>query len=100
MAKQVRGPLPEGLRINETMLRVLKVIRDRAKGSSRGVCISRQELSELCGKGSGTMRRSCQLLDDYGLIEINSRYQKNGGQLENEYIVTSLGEQVLEMQGL
>ena len=95
MTKAVHGRLPQGVHINETDLAVLDQIGARSGGAGSAVAFSLRELSDLTARKVETVRRSCRQLERQGLIDIESRYLSNGGQLENAYAITAKGCQVL-----
>ena len=95
MTKAVHGQLPAGVHINETDLAVLDQIGSRSGGSGSAVELSLRELSALTARKVETVRRSCRQLERQGLIDVESRYLPNGGQLENAYAITAKGCQVL-----
>lgn len=92
MAKRVRAAEPLGVKINETELGALRRLSEG--GETCRVC-SISELAQSVGKSVATIRNSLRALEGEGLVVVHARFLRNGGQLENEYEVTALGERVL-----
>lgn len=92
MAKHVRAADSLDVKINETELELLRRLSEGGKMCR--VC-SISELAQSVGKSVATIRNSLRALEGEGLVVVHARFLRNGGQLENEYEVTALGERVL-----
>lgn len=97
MAKQMKGNLPRGVRVNETMYAILLEIARRAPSPQCGVAVTVRNLSEAIEKSGGTVRLSLHMLSVQGLINVYTQHLSNGGQLENIYSITPEGEKVLDI---
>lgn len=96
MARQMGGMLPCDVQINETALKILAEIDRQTKAEGAGAIVSLERLGDAVGVSRSTTRRNCRVLEDQGLLEVNQRYSTSGGRLENEYLVTDKGREVLE----
>lgn len=95
MSKRVRAAEPLGVRINETQLDVLRALAGTGPAAAPRVVSVRQICAEV-GRSVPAVRVSVRGLVQQGLVEPRRRYLANGGQLENEYVVSELGHRVLE----
>ena len=94
MAKRVRAAEALGVRINTTQLKILREMSLLAAGGAARV--SKGALATAIGTCRATVSTSARSLVAQGLVTIEYRYLANGGQLENGYVVTELGERVLK----
>lgn len=95
MAKRVRAAEEFGVRINETQLEILLLLAGTGRVATTRVVSVREVCAEV-GKSVPAVRTALRGLAQQGLIEARRRFLANGGQLENEYVVTDLGHRVLE----
>ena len=96
MAKQVRiATMPE-LAMNETDVRVLRLIASRVGRHRKPVEVSQPEIARILGVSMGTARRGIRSLVNSGLIVVSERYLENGCRLENAYQLTPAGKVVLK----
>lgn len=56
-------------------------------------CLSYGELGRFLGLSTGQVRRICKSLQKEGTLKVESRFLKNGAQLENAYALTPIGRQ-------
>lgn len=94
MTKRVRACEPLGVRINESELAILRMTSEM--GDTR-ITRSVSRLAEAMGKSVATARNSIKALERKGLVTVRARFLRNGGQLENEYGLTPLGQRVLRV---
>lgn len=74
--------------------RQLAVLRQIARVNSTVVSVSQLSADFSCSLA--TVRNVIRSLEHKGLISVQARFLRNGGQLENEYEVTQEGIRVLE----
>lgn len=91
MTKRAKVSATAGVRINE---RELAVLRQIARVNSTVVSVSQLSADFSCSLA--TVRNVIRSLEHKGLISVQARFLRNGGQLENEYEVTQEGIRVLE----
>lgn len=91
MTKRAKVSATAGVRINE---RELAVLRQIAQANSTVVSVSQLSADFSCSLA--TVRNVIRSLEHKGLISVQARFLRNGGQLENEYEVTQEGIRVLE----
>lgn len=94
MTRRVRMRVPCTVRVNETELAILRVLEGSPSGS---ISLSIGEFSTRLGRCDASVRRSIGLLEQKGLIEVHSRYLRNGGQVENEYELTEVAQEYLQL---
>lgn len=95
MAKRVRAAEELGVRINETQLEILLLLAGAGRVAMPRVVSVREVCAEV-GRSVPAVRVALRGLEQQGLVEARRRFLANGGQLENEYVVTDLGRRVLE----
>lgn len=93
MTKRAKVSAVAGVRVNERELDVLR--RIEASGGSFSVGVG--ELSKRFGCSVATVRNCIKALEDKGLVSVQPRFLRNGGQLENEYELTQDGARVLSL---
>lgn len=93
MTKRAKVSAVAGVRVNERELDILK--RIEASGGSFSIGVT--ELSKRFGCSVATVRNCIKALEDKGLVSVQSRFLRNGGQLENEYELTGDGSRVLSL---
>lgn len=94
MTRRVRMRVPCQVRVNETELAILRLLEASPRGA---VSLSVGEFSSKLGRCDASVRRSIGLLEQKGLIEVHSRYLRNGGQVENEYELTDVATEYLQL---
>lgn len=103
MAKRVKLGI-EGLRVNETECRLLCTIIERSR-RERGVgceyvAMSRRDMATALGCSPLTTVRSCQALEEAGLMEAHPEHMDNGAQVASSYRATALGLEVARLYAL
>ncbi len=93
MTKRAKVSAVAGVRLNERELAILKRIADG--DGTRILSINGLAHDFLCSEG--TIRNSIHSLEGKNLVSVRARYLRNGGQLENEYELTSEGERVVKV---
>lgn len=93
MTKRVKVSAVAGVRLNERELAILKRIADG--DGTHVLSINGLARDFLCSEG--TIRNSIHSLEGKELVSVRARYLRNGGQLENEYELTSEGERVVKV---
>lgn len=92
MTRQLAGMGNVSIPINESELAFLRLVQD-AGGTLQ---LSVRGIAERLGLKDRSASRIARRLEEKGLIEIRRRFLENGGQLENEYQLTSVGRDVLQ----
>ena len=93
MTKRAKVSAVAGVRLNERELAIIKRIADGV--GTRILSINGLAYDFLCSEG--TIRNSIHSLEGKNLVSVRARYLRNGGQLENEYELTSEGERVVKV---
>ena len=93
MTKRAKVSAVAGVRLNERELAILKRIADG--DGTHALSISGLARDFSCSEG--TVRNSIHSLEGKDLVSVRARYLRNGGQLENEYELTSEGERVVKV---
>ena len=91
MTKQVHIPACSG-RLNESELAFLQLLGR----SGRPAVYSVAQVGARIGVRAGTARRVIRSTGEKGYVEVHTRFQSNGGQLENEYLLTPSGQAVVD----
>ena len=103
MARQVKLGLA-GLRLNETECRLLEMIVERSRAQHRVGCeyvaLSRSEMAAHLRCSVLTTLRSCQSLEDAGLIDARAGCLDTGARVANSYCATALGIEVARLYRL
>ena len=92
MTKRVHTGGDVDVRINETELAVMRLVGP----SSTSKTISCSEIAHELDCSVATVRNALRSLKAKELLASKSRFLQNGGQLENEYSLTSKGRSVLK----
>lgn len=92
MAKQVKVAQEYGFKINDADLAVLRFVASPKKNTGK---LSQSAIAGQLDIQKATVHRCMRKLNELELIEIQECYLPNGGQLENEYVLTSSGQQLL-----
>ena len=93
MTKRAKVSAVAGVRVNERELAILKHIEAAGGSCSLGV----NEFSRQFACSVATVRNCIKALENKGLVSVQSRFLRNGGQLENEYELMPEGSRVLDL---
>lgn len=94
MAKQLLQSVQ--IKINETDRALLCAMGERAGEPNVRVSVRSQEFADQIQKSAQAVRRSCQKLNEMGLIRRWRRKRPDGSYDVNQYEVTLVGWAVLE----
>lgn len=97
MARKVEFEIK--LTINETEHRLLHCLGELAPKQGQVAVVSASRFSSLLNTSVATVRRSCESLDEMGLISKRGKVREDGGRDANEYVITLLGWEVLRSKG-
>ena len=92
MTKQVANLVNIQIHINESELAFLRLLE--SKGGS--MSLSSANIAKAIGLKDRSAARIAKSLSNKGLIFTQERFLGNGAQLENEYVLTSQGREVLK----
>lgn len=93
MTKRAKVSAAAGVRINERELDILKHVASLGGSCSQGVT----PLAKHFCCSVATIRHCIKALEDKGLVSVQTRFLRNGGQLENEYELTDAAREVLAL---
>ena len=88
MTKQIIDKGLPGGRVNETDLALMEFL---AGCEDSRTAMSRGQLSSELGCSPASLRASVRRLEGKLLVEVHERRHRNGGTLENEYVLTDTG---------
>ena len=94
MTKQIIDRSLPGGRVNETDLALMEFLVGCEAGRA---AVSREQLSGELGCSPATLRSCVKRLERKLLLEVHERRHRNGGTLENEYVLTEAGRDAFEL---
>lgn len=99
MARKVCYTLTLKISINESELRLLRLIASRCTVPGKPVELTARSFSDELNLSMATVRRSSKTLQDNLLILVYDTRRDDGGRAANSYVLTSLGRELLSHKG-
>lgn len=99
MARKVKFHVSLDIFINESDLALLHLLGRLSPVTTGPVSLTARALANELQLSLATVRRSCRVLVDRGLIIVRGVRRRDGGRDANTYEITVLGREVLSLQG-
>lgn len=99
MARKVCYTITLKISINESELKLLRLIASRCTVPGTAVELTARSFSDELNLSMATVRRSSKTLQDNLLILVYDTRRDDGGRAANSYEVTSLGRELLRHKG-
>lgn len=99
MARKVKFHVSLDIFINESDLALLHLLGRLSPVTTGPVSLTARALANELQLSLATVRRSCRVLVDRGLIIVRGVRRRDGGRDANTYEITVLGREVLSLRG-